>query len=321
MKIQTSIRTLYENQYELCALLQEKVDSIIKNLIPTFWHYESRIKSEESFALKIESGRYKRPQKLEDFFGCLIVVRSAAELTEAERLVRENFKIVNRKPPDKRIHKKNPEDFSYDGLRMYIRLKRDQAIQPNPLEQITFELQIKTYLMHAWDISTHDLVYKTSAPNWGTSRVAFQIRAMLEHADLSIMEAQKLSQNPAMDITTEDFESLKKIIQFLQDHWEKVDLPNDLRRLSMNVSALLDLFGIDLDRLEGIIKNETKEERGTKIKNLSPYSVILKSILNQDPKLFDSALSESGEAKLLITPELEYVGKKSVNAIFVEHIK
>jgi ppGpp synthetase/RelA/SpoT-type nucleotidyltranferase len=321
MKIQTSIRDLYGPQSELCKLLQEKVDSIIKGLIPTFWHYESRIKSEESFALKIESGRYKRPQKLEDFFGCLIVVRSAAELPDAERLVKKNFKMVNRKPPDRRIHKKNPEDFSYDGLRIYIRLKKDQAIKPNPLEQITFELQIKTYLMHAWDISSHDLIYKTSAPNWGTSRVAFQIRAMLEHADLSIMEAQKLSQNPAMDITTEDFESLEKIIKFLTAHWKKVDLPVDLRRLSMNVSALLNLFRINLNQLEEIIKNETMKNRGTKIKNLSPYSIILKSILNQNPKLFKMVLSEPGNTKLLITPELEYVGKKSSNAIFVENLK
>ena len=321
MKIQTSIRAMYTEQLDSCTLLKKKVDRIIKRLIPSYWHYESRLKTDESFALKIESGRYKRPQKLEDFFGCLIVVRNAADLPVAERFVRKNFKIVNRKPPDRRIRKKNPEDFSYDGLRMYIRLKRDGAIKPNPLERITFELQIKTYLMHAWDISTHDIVYKTSAPNWGTSRVAFQIRAMLEHADLSIMEAQKLAQNPAMDITTEDFESLEKIIQFLKHHWKDADLPSDLRRLSMNVSALLDLFGIDLVRLENIIKNETKEERGTKIKNLSPYSVILKSILNQNPKLFDVALSESGDTKLLITPELEYVGKTSGNAIFIENIK
>ena len=175
--------------------------------------------------------------------------------------------------------------------------------------------------MHAWDISSHDLIYKTSAPNWGTSRVAFQIRAMLEHADLSIMEAQKLSQNPAMDITTEDFESLEKIIKFLTAHWKKVDLPVDLRRLSMNVSALLNLFRINLNQLEEIIKNETMKNRGTKIKNLSPYSIILKSILNQNPKLFKMVLSEPGNTKLLITPELEYVGKKSSNAIFVENLK
>jgi ppGpp synthetase/RelA/SpoT-type nucleotidyltranferase len=308
---------MYKNQLELCESLQKKVDSIIKRLIPTFWHYESRLKSEESFALKIESGRYNRPQELEDFFGCFIVVRNAAELPDAERIVRENFEISYRRPADDRILDKSPENFRYDGLRMYIKLKRNQAIKPSPLEQITFELQIKTYLMHAWDISTHDIVYKTSAPNWGTSRVAFQIRAMLEHADLSIMEAKNLAQNPTMDITTKEFKSLEKIVLFLNRNWEKVDLPSDLRRLSMNVSTLLNLFGIDLDRLEDIIKIETENGRGTKIKNLSPYSVILKSILYREPELFDRAISESRDKKLLITPELEYVRKRSDNAIFV----
>lgn len=317
MKIQTSIRALYYKQFELCEKLQNKVDPLIRGLIPNVWHYESRIKSEESFALKIESGRFDRPHELEDFFGCFLVVRNATEVPLAERIVCENFEIKYRRPPNDRILQKGPENFRYDGIRLYVRMKRDPAMKPSPLEHVIFEIQIKTYLMHAWDISTHDIVYKTSTPNWGTSRVAYQIKAMLEHADLSIMEAEHLAQNSTMDITTKEFESLGKVVEFLQRTWERVDLPGDLRRLSENVLFLLTVFGIDINQLESIIKFETGNGRGTKIRNLSPYGVILKSVINKEPNLIKRAVASMGEKKLLITPELEFTDYKSGNVILV----
>lgn len=317
MKIQSSIRSIYESQYSIYTILQTKVDSILRSSIHTYWHYESRLKSVESFALKVETGRYPDPKELEDFFGCLIVVRNASELTEAEDLIKKEFEVKNRRPENPVILTKPPEDFRYDGTRLYVKLKENTATKPTPLEKVTFEIQIKTYLMHAWDISTHDIVYKALTPNWGTSRVAYQIRAMLEHADISIMEAENLAKNSTMNVTTKEFQKLFKIVEFLKRTWDKNELPSDLRRLSENVSFLIDSFCISIDDLESIIEVQTKDGKGTNIKNLSPYSIILSSILAKEPAKFSLALQQNRKRKLLITPELNYDKKPSDNGIFI----
>lgn len=57
MKIPLSVRNIYHDQYDKISLLKSLVDEKIKALRETSWHYESRIKSDESFALKLETGR------------------------------------------------------------------------------------------------------------------------------------------------------------------------------------------------------------------------------------------------------------------------
>lgn len=306
MKIQGSIRKLYMEQKEKCDRLKNIVDPMIKNRILSGWHYESRIKSDESFAIKVESGRFDNPGELEDFFACLIVVRNSTELDDAEKIILDLFNIISRRPSDPSNLRKTPEDFRYDGTRIYVRLKDDPALPPSPLSKINFEVQIKTFLMHAWDISTHDIVYKSNEPNWNISRVAFQLRAMLEHADLSIMEIKQLAENSSMKSSTKEFNLRIEVINFLKQKWPEDSLPEDLKHLADNVISLLNLFKIQLSDLEKIIEAENFAGRGTELKNLSPYGVIVKSVMNQKPDLFQTAQSNRMvKNKFLITPELE----------------
>jgi hypothetical protein len=73
MKIPASIRSIYEEQKSKNDRLKLKVDVQLNQLKDARWHYESRVKGLESFALKIESGRYYKPESLEDFFACTLV--------------------------------------------------------------------------------------------------------------------------------------------------------------------------------------------------------------------------------------------------------
>src|ERR1039458_89954 len=89
MKISASIRTLYEDQQETCDRLKGLVDALLKSRLLERWHYESRVKTAESFTLKVESGRVHDLSRLEDFFAATIVVRNGLEVTEAENIVSE----------------------------------------------------------------------------------------------------------------------------------------------------------------------------------------------------------------------------------------
>ena len=97
----------------------------------TTWLYTSRVKEEDSFALKIESGRFKQPNKLEDFFGCTIVVNAAFDIDDAVELLSKDFIIEEFRPPDITETRKRPESFDFDYLRLYAKLRQKPSKNPS----------------------------------------------------------------------------------------------------------------------------------------------------------------------------------------------
>src|SRR6185295_542993 len=87
---------------------------------------------------------------------------------------------------NKQLELKGTHEFSFDDLRLYTKWKPDVTLPTPTFAGVVFELQIKTFLQHAWSIATHDLIYKTDSISWPKERVAFEIKAMLEHAENAI---------------------------------------------------------------------------------------------------------------------------------------
>ena len=85
MKIVNSIRQCYDKQLDLNEKLKKRVDLIIGKHKKDTWHYFSRIKTRESYALKVETGRIDDPNKLDDFFACTIVVKNHSEINAAKK--------------------------------------------------------------------------------------------------------------------------------------------------------------------------------------------------------------------------------------------
>jgi ppGpp synthetase/RelA/SpoT-type nucleotidyltranferase len=257
MKVPGSIRRLYDDQKESCDALNDRVDGLLNPHLQSRWHYESRVKSIEAFTLKIESGRYLDPSALEDFFAATIVVRNITEITEAETIASGLFSVVKRRPKKDAETHKSPEQFPFDDLRLYVSWKDDPAVPVTGLKDIIFELQIKTFLQHAWSIATHDLVYKSDDASWSKARIAYQIKAMLEHAEVSIQEATRLSESTSLAKSDLRTSSLRKFISLITELWSKDDLPSDVRRLAENVMYLAQLVQLQPDDLATLL-NEDK---------------------------------------------------------------
>jgi len=282
MKIPKSVRDSYKVQREAYERLKKRVDEIMLSQKDPRWHYESRIKPDESFALKAETGRFNDLGCLEDFFACTIAVENLASMSKAEKLVKRNFRLYERRPPVDAVTSKPSDSFRFDDTRLYVQWKDDQLLPPTDLGGMLFEVQIKTFLAHAWSIATHDLTFKTDEKSWPKERIAFQIKAMLEHAETAIQEAKKLAKSTSLKKTDGVSERISAIIAFLNDSWTPSRLPQDKKRLAENLDKLLQSVHVDLNRLREILHTETNLGRGTKTLNLSPYLSIVQSLFNQE---------------------------------------
>ena len=305
MKIPLSIRQIYDVQLERNQALKCSIDRLLENRIDKRWHYESRVKEIESFALKLETGRFD-PIGLEDFFACMIVVENQGKISVAERLIEDIFTIEARKPRvDTETHKR-PDSFPFDDLRLYVKLKDDPTLPPSELTDILFEIQIKTFLQHAWSIATHDLAYKGDAPSWATARITYQIKAMLEHAEVSIDGAAILSERTQLKKTDKETDWIIAIVAILKRLWpEDGALPRNLLTLAHNIRNVCAAINITAVELEEIVGLETVQGRGTNITNLSPYGIVVLSVFNQKPSYINKFLENQRSPNLLIPRELE----------------
>ena len=220
--------------------------------------------------------------------------------------MRCRFTIVARRPYDANRTHKGAETFPFDDLRLYGYWKDDPSLPETGLSSVKFEIQIKTFLQHAWGIATHDLIYKTDDVSWSRQRIAYQIKAMLEHAEISIQEADRLAEASALAMKQRETEELKEIIGVLQATWRADLLPPDLRRLAENTRSVMKLAKLKIKELKYVIDSEQDRQKGSLPINLSPYSIIVQAIAWHKPESFKTGLANRElRNKIFITDEME----------------
>lgn len=314
MKVAQSIRQIFNSRVEIYNQLKEEVDNYFKDSKQPRWHYESRVKALDSFCLKLETSRFNDAANLEDFFGACLVVCNSSELETAISLVEDKFTIKYRRPKEPFRTHKSPSEFVFDDIRLYLEIPKDDLRRPKGIENIVFELQLKTFLQHAWSIATHDLVYKGDNVSWGTSRIAFQVKAMLEHAELSIMESEKLSESPLLNKTNKDFDTDNEVYEFLKAKWPQASLPSDLIRLSNNIVSALKLMSVSWSDAKDIC--EKSEYVGSSPRqNLSPYASIVIAILANKKKAAFKPLKRKNKRLFIPEEALQECPKNLINEI------
>lgn len=255
--------SILDRQYQQYYPLVEEVAKRVKSTMLNFcdnkgYAVTSRIKTIESLAEKIETGRFKKWSELDDLFGCTVIIPNLSQEQEVIKFCQDTFKVT--KIVKRGQNKKSPDTFKFDSTRISARLRSVEYPDVENLLSIfniLFEIQIKSAFEHAWAVSTHDLVYKNSEIDWKKLRLAAQIKASVEQLDTMILafeqiastiqdnEYPEIKRKRQIAVATQDLFAQQKIPQELQ--------PKDMTRFCHNLYDILASASKE-DKVQDVIK-------------------------------------------------------------------
>ncbi|TFB66183.1 hypothetical protein [Cryobacterium sp. Hz9] len=318
MKIDAQLRSSFERQKRRADKLRPLVDGEIKNTKDSRWHYESRVKKEQSFALKTEAGKAANPDEMEDFFACVIVVPNFSDIPTAEQYLRDRYDFSYKRPEFSDYTSKEPFDFRFDDLRVFVRYRDDPSSPPTGVHGALFEVQVRTFLQHAWSVATHDVVYKSETLSWRRERVANQVKATLEQAEVTIENMRELENSDVLPKSNSRYDAINGIATVLRAHWSADDLPADVRRLSEVIHRLVQHIwtGRESEHLEHLLVLGREGYGGRHNFDWSPYRATLQYLAEYESDSLITFLKNprSGESIFVYDEVLRLIGLSASDA-------
>lgn len=181
----------YRDQLPLFSLLQqvvtEKLGVLVKQSGIEINSMEARIKSEASLAGKLarKGSKYHSLMDITDILGLRIITFYNEDVDRIASMAESVFEIDWANSVDKRkMH--DFDSFGYNSLHYICRippsLYHDE--QHPQLNEIQFELQMRTALQHVWSAIQHDIGYKSEIETPAEyHRSLSRLAGMLELAD------------------------------------------------------------------------------------------------------------------------------------------
>ncbi|NER99724.1 MAG: hypothetical protein F6J86_38940 [Symploca sp. SIO1B1] len=265
--------SILERRYQEYRPFVEEVARRVKDTILNFCENNGyaasyRIKTIESLAEKIETGRFKQWSDIDDLFACTVIIPTLHQEQQVTKFCQNTFEII--RVIKRGQNKKAPDSFRFDSTRLYARLKRvEQANGEQILSifDIKFEIQIKSAFEHAWSVSTHELVYKNHEIDWKKLRLAAQVKATVEQLDMLILAFEQVSPS----IQGSDYPEIKKkrkIATITQQLFDQGKIPPELKPKDMTRFC---------DNLYRIIVSANKED------NIQQVTKCIKQKVNSTP--------------------------------------
>lgn len=233
--------------------------------------------------------------ELRDLSAGSIIVPTVDLVSQVSTAVGHHFQIDS----DSRSKPGRPEDFAYDDTHLILKLRDRPELVNKHLLNLSFELQIKTYLQYAWSRVVHDFVYKAQEVSWGKARMVSQIRAMLELADLALAKPENAAALlPATQFP--DYERLNAFIKVLRDNWPEDRLPANMRRAAYVVRSLVEAAKLSTAELDAIISRDEFDELRNTLQ-ITPLQAVFIALYKDKGLQFVRRIKE----RVLITREME----------------
>ncbi len=127
---------------------------------------QARAKTIASFAEKCvrKFDTYPEPvNQFTDLCGARLIVQTLEQVAAAKAFIKANFEVVEE---DNKADRLSEDRFGYRDLHFIIQFKPDRPFDLSPHELKTIgsrraELQVRTWVQHAWADTLHDRMYKT----------------------------------------------------------------------------------------------------------------------------------------------------------------
>ena len=154
------LRPAYERIEQIAM---NAIGQILKEQGFTVNSIEHRIKTEKSLRgkLVLKGGKYNSITDITDIFGVRIITFYTTDVDKVAAIAKSIFNVDWNDSVDKRkLHELT--SFGYNSLHYICRLPKTLVDDPEmpELNEIPFELQMRTALQHVWSTIEHDIGYK-----------------------------------------------------------------------------------------------------------------------------------------------------------------
>lgn len=291
-----SFRTQYDLVEAILGAAKEYLDSRLRaelnDLNPVV--IQSRIKQPGSVYVKLCKGETNCLWELDDLVAARGVFLHPRQVQQALEVTRATFPIIE----ERNVDASKPTDFHYQQPHLLIHLPEDYVERHIEFRRLKLEVQFTTYVQHALQESTHDVIYKGGRFSWREHRLDGRLRGLLEIVDEvleNVAGVAGVGDEPPYPL----FDRRNSVLNVVQNLFTAESLPPDLRRFAITVDGLLESAGLEASELETLAKNHP-DLMGSF--SLTPVDKLLGMLLRERG---DQLLLKSRSRKFLVSPELE----------------